>query len=143
MTDSPLHILLVDDEAPFREVIAERLVEHGYRVDQASTGEAALERLKEFAFDILVTDLRLPGVDGRQVLDEALTRYPDIIAVVVTGFGTVREAVEGSVPRVLSPSRFSSTSCSMNLRRRSIGAGCARRTRIFGRSFGIGTGWTA
>ena len=94
MTDSPLHILLVDDEAPFREVIAERLVEHGYRVDQASTGEAALERLKEFAFDILVTDLRLPGVDGRQVLDEALTRYPDIIAVVVTGFGTVREAVE-------------------------------------------------
>ncbi|NQW03900.1 MAG: sigma-54-dependent Fis family transcriptional regulator [Acidobacteria bacterium] len=90
----PLHLLLVDDEAAFREVIAERLAEHGYRVEQAGTGEEALERLNDFAFDILLTDLRLPGVDGRQVLDEAFARYPDIIAVVITGFGTVREAVE-------------------------------------------------
>lgn len=91
---TPLHLLLVDDEAAFREVIAERLADHGYRVQQAGTGEEALARLSEFAFDILLTDLRLPGVDGRQVLDEAFSRYPDIIAVVITGFGTVREAVE-------------------------------------------------
>ncbi len=94
MADSPLHVLFVDDEAPFREVIAERLAEHGYRVNQAGTGEDAVQRLREFAFDILITDLRLPGVDGRRVLDEALSRYPDIIAVVITGFGTMREAVE-------------------------------------------------
>jgi DNA-binding NtrC family response regulator len=94
MADSPLHLLLVDDEAPFREVMAERLAEHGYRVEQAGTGEEALNRLNEFAFDVLVTDLRLPGVDGRQVLDEAFARYPDLIAVVITGFATVREAVE-------------------------------------------------
>ena len=56
--------------------MAERLAEHGFRVEQAATGEEALERLNEFAFDILVTDLRLPGVDGRQVLDEAFARYP-------------------------------------------------------------------
>ena len=55
------HLLLVDDEAGFREAIAERLGEHRFRVEQASSGEAALERLNEFAFDILVTDLRLPG----------------------------------------------------------------------------------
>ncbi len=91
---TPLHLLLVDDEVAFRGVIAERLVESGYRVEQAGTGEEALARLSEFAFDILLTDLRLPGVDGRQVLDEAFSRYPDIIAVVITGFGTVREAVE-------------------------------------------------
>ena len=66
----------------------------GYRVEQAATGEAALERLNEFAFDVLITDLRLPGVDGRQVLDEAFARYPEIIAIVITGFGSVREAVE-------------------------------------------------
>src|SRR6185503_11351408 len=59
-----------------------------------STGEEALAKLANFAFDILVTDLRLPGVDGRQVLDEALSRYPEIIVIVITGFGTVREAVE-------------------------------------------------
>jgi DNA-binding NtrC family response regulator len=93
-TSPRLHLLLVDDEAAFREVIAERLAEHGYRVEQAGTGEAAVARLSEFAFDILLTDLRLPGVDGRQVLEEAFSRYPDIIAVVITGFGTVREAVE-------------------------------------------------
>jgi DNA-binding NtrC family response regulator len=95
MTDTPLqHLLLVDDEAAFREVIAERLVEAGYRVEQAATGEEALQRLNEFAFDILVTDLRLPGADGRQVLDEAFARYPEITAIVITGFGGVREAVE-------------------------------------------------
>jgi two-component system response regulator AtoC len=91
---APLHLLLVDDEVAFRGVIAERLVDSGYRVEQAGTGEEALARLNDFAFDILLTDLRLPGVDGRQVLDEAFSRYPDIIAVVITGFGTVREAVE-------------------------------------------------
>jgi len=91
---APLHLLLVEDEAAYREVVAERLSEHGYHVVQAATGEEALERLNGFAFDVLLTDLRLPGVDGRQVLDEAFSRYPDIIAVVITGFGTVREAVD-------------------------------------------------
>ena len=94
MADTPLHLLLVDDEAAFREVIAERLAEHGFKVRQAGTGEEALERLSEFAFDILVTDLRLPGVDGRQVLDESFARYPDIIAIVISGYGTLKEAVE-------------------------------------------------
>jgi two-component system response regulator AtoC len=95
MTDLPVqHLLLVDDEAALREVMAERLAEYGFRVQQASTGEQAIACLNEFAFDILVTDLRLPGTDGRQVLDEAFARYADIIAIVITGFGTVREAVE-------------------------------------------------
>jgi two-component system, NtrC family, response regulator AtoC len=88
------HVLFVDDEVAFREVMAERLAEHGFSVAQAGTGEDALEHLNQFAFDIVITDLRLPGVDGRVVLDEALARYPDIIAIVITGFGTVKEAVE-------------------------------------------------
>jgi DNA-binding NtrC family response regulator len=91
---TPLHVLFVDDETAFREVIADRLSDHGFHVEQAGTGEVALERLNDFAFDILITDLRLPGVDGRRILDEAFSRYPDIIAIVITGFGTVREAVE-------------------------------------------------
>jgi DNA-binding NtrC family response regulator len=91
---APLHILLVDDEAAFRDVIASRLAEQGFAVAQAGTGEEAMEHLSRFAFDVVITDLRLPGADGRAVLDEALARYPDIIAIVVTGFGTVKEAVE-------------------------------------------------
>jgi two-component system, NtrC family, response regulator PilR len=87
-------LLLVDDEAGFREVMAERLTDAGFLVTQAATGEEALARLSEFAFEVLVTDLRLPGVDGREVLDEALARYPEITAIVITGFATVREAVD-------------------------------------------------
>ena len=95
MTDATAqHLLLVDDETSFREVIAERLAEHGFHVEQAGTGEEAVAKLTDFAFDILITDLRLPGVDGRQVLDEAFARYPDIVAIVITGYATIREAVE-------------------------------------------------
>jgi len=94
VADLQQHLLLVDDEHAFREVMAERLGDQGYRVEQAGSGEEALERLSEFAFDVLITDLRLPGVDGRQVLDEAFARYPEITAIVITGYGGVREAVE-------------------------------------------------
>ena len=88
------HVLLVEDEAPLRQAIAEQLVDRGYAVEQADSGEAALARLADFAFDVIVTDLRLPGIDGSAVLEAAVDRYPDIVAIVVTGFGTVKDAVE-------------------------------------------------
>jgi two-component system response regulator PilR (NtrC family) len=94
MTDTPKHLLIVDDEAALREAIAERLGDHGFIVEQAASGEEALERLAGFAFDVLLTDLRLPGIDGRQVLDAAVERYPELVAIVITGFGTVKDAVE-------------------------------------------------
>ena len=94
MPETPTHLLLVDDERALREAIAERLADHGFLVEQASSGEEALDRLAEFAFDVIITDLRLPGIDGRHVLDAALERYPEIIAIVITGFGTVKDAVD-------------------------------------------------
>src|SRR5918996_1359209 len=94
MADTQKHLLIVDDESALRAAIAERLEDHGFAVEQVSSGEEAVQRLAEFAFDVLVTDLRLPGVDGRQVLETALDRYPDIIAIVITGYGTVKDAVD-------------------------------------------------
>src|SRR6266581_1308488 len=94
MTDSQKHLLIVEDEAPLRQAIAEQLGDHGYRVQQAESGEAAPARLADFAFDIIITDLRLPGVDGSAVVEAAVARYPHIIAIVVTGYGTVKDAVE-------------------------------------------------
>ncbi len=94
MPDSSKHLLLVEDEAALRAAVAEQLADRGYDVQQADSGEAALARLAEFAFDIIITDLRLPGVGGSAVLEAAVARYPDIIAIVVTGFGTVKDAVE-------------------------------------------------
>lgn len=93
MADQERHLLLVEDEAPLRQATAERLVEHGYRVTEAESGEAARDLLAEFAFDVLITDLRLPGIDGAKVAELALERYPEIVAVVVTGYGTVQDAV--------------------------------------------------
>ena len=94
MSDSMRHLLLVEDETPLREALSEQLADVGYTVEQADCGEAALERLADFAFDIIVTDLRLPGISGSDVVDAALARYPDIVAIVVTGYGTVKDAVE-------------------------------------------------
>jgi DNA-binding NtrC family response regulator len=88
------HLLLVEDEAPLRELVAKQLATRGYEVQQAGTGEEAIARLADFAFDLLVTDLRLPGMSGGAVVDAAVARYPDIVAIVVTGYGTVKDAVE-------------------------------------------------
>jgi DNA-binding NtrC family response regulator len=88
------HLLLVEDEASLREAVAEQLSDRGYSVTEADSGEAAFARLADFAFDALVTDLRLPGADGAAVIEAAIERYPDIVAIVVTGFGTVKDAVE-------------------------------------------------
>src|SRR6187397_3595678 len=94
MPDTQKHLLIVEDEGPLREAIAEQLADRGYRVEQAESGEAALAKLADFAFDIIIADLRLPGIDGSAVVEAAVERYPHIIAIVVTGFGTVKDAVE-------------------------------------------------
>jgi DNA-binding NtrC family response regulator len=110
MAEITKHLLLVEDEAPLREALAERLAEQGFEVEQADTGERAIEQLAEFAFDVVVTDLRLPGLDGTRVLEAALQRYPDIIGIIVTGYGTVKDAVEaikrGAADFVTKPFQF-------------------------------------
>jgi two-component system response regulator AtoC len=94
MPETQKHLLLVEDEAPLRQAIAEQLGDRGYHVEQAGSGEAAMARLADFAFDVIITDLRLPGIDGSALVQAAVGRYPDIIAIVVTGFGTMKDAVE-------------------------------------------------
>jgi two-component system response regulator AtoC len=94
VTDTSKHLLLIEDEIPLREAIAEQLADRGYEVEQADSGETAIARLADFAYDIIITDLRLPGIDGSAVVEAAVARYPDIIAIVVTGYGTLKDAVE-------------------------------------------------
>src|SRR6478752_1708314 len=110
MSEGQKHLLIVDDESALREAIAERLADHGFIVEQAASGEQALERLADFAFDILITDLRLPGIDGRKVVEAAIERYPDIIPIVITGYGTVKDAVEaikqGAADFITKPFQF-------------------------------------
>ena len=100
-------MLIVDDDDDLRDVISEHLTSEGFAVAQAPTGADALDRLKGFAYDGLVVDLRLPDADGMDVLDAALTRYPEIVAVVMTGFGGVDEAVaaikRGAIDFLIKP----------------------------------------
>ena len=110
MSEREIELLLVEDEAALREVTARRLADEGIRVVEADSGEAAVERLEACAFDVVLTDLRLPGIDGTAVLDAALERYPDIVCVVVTGFGTVTDAVaalkRGAADFITKPFQF-------------------------------------
>lgn len=100
-------VLVVDDEADLRTLVAEALTTDGFVVAQAADAAEALERLKSFAYDALVIDLRLPDADGMEVLDAALTRYPEVLAVMMTGFGGVAEAVaamkRGAVDFLIKP----------------------------------------
>jgi DNA-binding NtrC family response regulator len=74
--------------------MTERLADRGFEVVACESGEKALELLDRFAFDIVVTDLKMPGMDGSTVIEAARERYPGIIAIVITGYGTVKDAVD-------------------------------------------------
>ena len=86
-------ILIVEDDPDLRELIAETLESDGFTITQAADAATALIHLRAFAFDAVVIDLRLPDADGMRVLDLALDCYPQIVSVVVSGFGGVTEAV--------------------------------------------------
>jgi DNA-binding NtrC family response regulator len=114
------HLLLVDDEDSLRSVVAERLTDEGFQVTEAADAESALRALDSFAFDVIVSDLRLPskaGVsaeaaasEGRALIEAALQRYPSIVAIVVTGYGTVKDAVDmiklGAADFIAKPFQF-------------------------------------
>lgn len=110
MTAPQAHLLFVDDEPALRSLMAERLAERGFEVAQADSGEKALQLLEQFAFDVVVTDLRMPGIDGTQVIGAALERYPGIVGIVITGYGTVKDAVDaikrGAADFVAKPFQF-------------------------------------
>ncbi len=86
-------ILAVDDERFFREILVEILAGAGHLVRTVDSGEAALAALAEESFDVLVTDVVMPGIDGVTLVREAKKRDPDMEAIAVTGHEDVRLAV--------------------------------------------------
>jgi DNA-binding NtrC family response regulator len=100
-------VLVVDDDDGLRDVVREHLTREGFAVAEAPTGADARDRLKAFAYDGVIIDLKLPDADGLDILDEALARYPNVVAVVMTGFGGVEEAVaaikRGAIDFLIKP----------------------------------------
>src|SRR3984957_1969580 len=87
-------ILIVDDEANARAALGESLREEGYATETAADGFKALGKLEEFAPDVILTDLKMPGLDGIAFMEKARTAAPTSVFVVMTAFGTVTSAVE-------------------------------------------------
>ena len=91
MEKEKLKILLVDDEKEFVESLSERLELRNLEADIAYDGEQALDALKKGKHDVMVLDLRMPGIDGIEVLRQAKKRNPDVQVVVLTGHGTEKD----------------------------------------------------
>jgi len=87
-------ILVVDDENYMREIVRHALEDTGFQVEEAADGKAALQMIRRYPYDVIVTDLRMPGSPGEKILEEALSIFPETIVIIMTGFGNIQTAVE-------------------------------------------------
>ncbi|MCE5336118.1 MAG: response regulator [Desulfobacteraceae bacterium] len=89
-------VLLIDDEVAFSRTVAEFLRRKGYEADIAPSGEEGLKAMREKTYDVIILDLRMPGLSGMEVLkeiDPSRKLAPEVI--ILTGFGTVDSGLEG------------------------------------------------
>jgi len=91
---SPL-VLLVDDEVPFVETMSKRLSKRQLMVLPAYSGREALEKLEKNAVDVVILDVKMPGMDGIETLREIKKAHPLVEVIMLTGHATIETAVEG------------------------------------------------
>lgn len=100
-------LLIVDDEVELMQALKERLAENGYETDGAANGAEGLQKLQAGSYDLLFTDLMMPGMDGIALLKQALEIDPQLVGIIMTGQGTIQTAVEamkvGAFDYVLKP----------------------------------------
>lgn len=87
-------VLLVDDEEDFTAALSERMESRGLEVDVTSDGPHAIEQVREKAYDAVVLDLAMPGMDGIETLKRMLADNPDLQVILLTGHGSVHKGVE-------------------------------------------------
>jgi excisionase family DNA binding protein len=92
-SDHP-RILVVDDESSIRDLLAKTLALAEYDVDTAADGRSALERLRLYPYDLLIADLKMPGIDGLNVIREAKRLKSDLPVIIITGYSTETAAIE-------------------------------------------------
>jgi DNA-binding NtrC family response regulator len=89
-----VRILVVDDEDYMRDLVRQALESVNFCIDEAADGKTALAMIRQIPYDVIVTDLRLPGLTGDSILAEALALYPETIVIVMTGFGNIQSVVD-------------------------------------------------
>ncbi len=87
-------VLLVDDEEEFVETLAERMRTRGMEVSTTNSGTNALQMVDDESYDVVVLDLKMPGIDGLEALKRIKRRRPEIQVVLLTGYATVEKGVE-------------------------------------------------
>ena len=94
MSDVPQTVLVVDDDHDMRALLRDVLEEHGYKVTLAQNGQEALKNLREGEYPVVLTDLRMKGIQGIELLAEIKRSFPDTNVVLMTAFGSVETALE-------------------------------------------------
>ena len=92
---SEMKLMIVDDEQRFLESMEKLLKRKGYNVETAASGEECLEKVEREAFDVVILDVKMPGIDGVETLKRIKSMRPLMEVVMLTGHGTVENAVEG------------------------------------------------
>ncbi len=87
-------ILIADDNASMRDGIRISLEGLGHTIEEAANGKEALDKLEQIAFDLIITDLRMPEADGLEILHQARKWYPNIMVILITAYGTIEKAVK-------------------------------------------------
>jgi nitrogen regulation protein NR(I) len=87
-------ILVVDDDPTAREIIAEGLADRGYSIDLAASGTEAISKAEDTSYDVVITDLNMPGMDGMEVLDHFNENRPGTMVILLTAYGTIETAVQ-------------------------------------------------
>jgi excisionase family DNA binding protein len=87
-------VLVVDDEASIRDLLSKTLALAEYDVDTAPDGTAALDRMRAFGYDLLIADLKMPGMDGLTLIRQAKRIKEDLPVIIITGFSTESSAIE-------------------------------------------------
>lgn len=111
MIKIPTRVLLVDDEEDFVDMLQLRLEEVGEKVTPAYSGQMALEILAKVEIDVVILDIKMPGMDGIQTLKEIKKQFPLVEVILLTGHGTTESAVDGmkqgAYDYLLKPADFS------------------------------------
>ncbi|MCK5163812.1 MAG: response regulator [Desulfobacula sp.] len=95
MIKIPAKVLIVDDEKDFVEMFSLRLTEQGEKVSTAHSGKEALKVLETVAIDVVILDIRMPGMDGIDTLKQIKALHPVVEVILLTGHGSTETAVEG------------------------------------------------
>ncbi|TET83777.1 MAG: sigma-54-dependent Fis family transcriptional regulator, partial [Desulfobacteraceae bacterium] len=92
--DEKMSIMVVDDEEIVRESLFHWFKKYGHVVDTASSGFEALDKLEKYPFQLLFVDIKMPEMDGIELLEKVKTEYPDTIVIIITAYGSIESAVK-------------------------------------------------